>query len=128
MAEADSLMGAMQEQLGRGVSRNSLGAEAAQSDNCIGDDGARALAAALEKNTTLTMLDLEGARLCVIGGWGGWDGAGGMAHARGWRRAHGCGGRAQRVHGAGRDCACTGRLACGVLGAHRRMRCFSLSA
>ena len=40
-------------------------------DNGIGDDGARALAISLEKNTTLVTLHLGGARLCVLGGWGG---------------------------------------------------------
>ena len=40
-------------------------------DNKIGNDGARALAASLEKNRTLTMLGLEGAQLCASDGWGG---------------------------------------------------------
>ncbi len=42
-------------------------------DNDIGDDGARALAASLKKNTTLKELNLFGARLCVRGGWVGGD-------------------------------------------------------
>ncbi len=55
--------------------------------NNIGDDGVRALAASLEKNTTLETLDLDGAQLCAHGGWGGgdvWSGptAGGRARAR----------------------------------------------
>ena len=37
----------------------------------IGDVGARALAALLEKNTTLTTLYLGCAQLCARGGWGG---------------------------------------------------------
>jgi hypothetical protein len=37
--------------------------------NEIGDDGARALAVSLEKNTTLKTIDLRGARLCARGGW-----------------------------------------------------------
>jgi hypothetical protein len=36
--------------------------------NGIGDDGARALAASLEKNKTLKTLHLECARLCAPGG------------------------------------------------------------
>jgi hypothetical protein len=40
-------------------------------ENAIGDDGARALATSLEKNKTLEMLYLNGARLCAHGGWGG---------------------------------------------------------
>jgi hypothetical protein len=39
--------------------------------NGIGVDGVRALAASLEKNTTLETLDLGGARLCARGGWEG---------------------------------------------------------
>ena len=39
--------------------------------NDIGADGARALAASLEKNTTLVKLDLRSARLCARGGWEG---------------------------------------------------------
>jgi len=37
--------------------------------NKIGDDGARALATSLEKNTTLEKLNLSSARLCARGGW-----------------------------------------------------------
>jgi hypothetical protein len=40
-------------------------------DNKIGADGATALAAALQKNTTITDVDLFGARACS-GGRGGW--------------------------------------------------------
>ena len=39
--------------------------------NVIGDVGARALAALLEKNKTLKELNLGGARLCARGGWEG---------------------------------------------------------
>ena len=39
--------------------------------NGIGDDGARALAASLEKNKKLETLWLYGARLCARGGWEG---------------------------------------------------------
>ena len=41
--------------------------------NSIGDAGATALAAALQKNTTVTAVDLAGARACS-GGRGGWRG------------------------------------------------------
>jgi len=38
-------------------------------ENNIGDDGARAFAASLEKNTTLKTLDLKCARHWARGGW-----------------------------------------------------------
>ena len=45
-------------------------------DTGIGDDGAIALAAALEKNTTITSIDLGCARACSVcrgfEGWGAW--------------------------------------------------------
>jgi hypothetical protein len=51
--------------------------------NNIGDAGATALAAALQKNTTLTKVDLGGARACPCG-CGGWSGFGdAWAHGRG---------------------------------------------
>jgi hypothetical protein len=64
-------------------------------DNDIGDDGARALAVSLEKNTTLKELSLDGARLCVRGGWERGDvwrspTAGGRARAHDAERARAC--------------------------------------
>ena len=54
-------------------------------DNGIGDDGARALATSLEKNTTLEKLNLHGARLCAR-----WLGRGAM-----WRGPTAGSGRAR---------------------------------
>ncbi len=54
-----------------------------EAGNDIGDAGATALAAALQKNTTVTALNLGGARACS-GGRGGWRGVGdAWAHGRG---------------------------------------------
>ncbi len=52
--------------------------------NCIGDDGATALAAALQKNTTVTEVDLQSARACSVaaGEGGGWGTLGPKAAAR----------------------------------------------
>ncbi len=47
-----------------------VGCCARRADNKIGADGARALAASLEKNTTLEKLYLDSAPLCARGGWG----------------------------------------------------------
>ena len=62
-------------------------------DNKIGDDGARALAISLEKNRTLTRLDLEGARLCAR--WLGREGSGrarlALVQLGGAARARACG-------------------------------------
>ncbi len=53
-------------------------------DNNIGDAGATALAAALQKNTTLTEVNLYGARAFSVGrgGWRGWGTLGPTAAAR----------------------------------------------
>ena len=49
--------------------------------NGIGEAGATALAAALEKNTTVTSVDLGSAR-AWLGGRGGWmGGSGALGHA-----------------------------------------------
>ena len=51
------------------------------SGNGIGEAGATALAAALEKNTSVTSVDLGGAR-AWLGGRGGWmGGSGALGHA-----------------------------------------------
>ena len=79
-------------------------------DNNIGDDGARALATSLEKNTALTSLDLSSARLCAR-----WLGRGAM-----WRGPTAGGGRARArtMHRA--------RLALVQLGGAARVRRVSL--
>ncbi len=73
-------------------------------DNKIGDDGARALAASLQKNTTLETLHLSGARLCAGGGWVGGDV---------WRSPTG-GGRARGRTMQSELARAAGRRACGV--------------
>jgi hypothetical protein len=63
--------------------------------NNIGADGATALAAALQKNMTVTKVDLRGARACWGGrdGWRGWGTLGPTAAARRAGAPNGRGGR-----------------------------------
>ncbi len=65
-----------------------------EAGNDIGDAGATALAAALQKNTTVTEVDLSGARACSVaagegGGWGtlGPKAAAGAPNVRGGRES-----------------------------------------
>ena len=61
--------------------------------NGIGEAGATAIAAALEKNTTITSVDLGGARECGLEAGGGWMGIGGAwTRSRGRRAGARCGG------------------------------------
>ena len=50
-------------------------------DNGIGEAGAKAFAAALEKNTTVTSVNLEGARECGSEAGGLDEGSGALGHA-----------------------------------------------
>ena len=75
-------------------------------DNGIGEAGAKAFAVALEKNTTVTSVNLEGARECGSEAGGGWMGIGGAwARSRGRRAGARCGERGDASASRARACA-----------------------
>ena len=65
------------------LTRGALGSRVCctAADNGIGDAGAKAFASALEKNTTVTSVDLGGARECGLEAGGLDEGSGALGHA-----------------------------------------------